>query len=63
MELPYINGKTIKTILTIGCDGSTDEVRIIFTDGSTLVFTGETIRLRLEPAPAIVSAQSKWLGE
>lgn len=61
-ELPYINGKTIKTIATIGSDGSIDEVRITHSDGSILIITGEYIRVRLEQAALTSSASSVSSG-
>lgn len=63
-ELPYINGKTIKTISTLESSGSIDEVRIIFTDGVALALTGEYIKLRLEPVnyTSAVSAVSSGLA-
>lgn len=61
MELPYLSGKTIKTISAIESDGSIDEVRITHSDGAVLIITGEYIKIRFEPAqpqPAHVSAVS-----
>lgn len=73
-ELPYINGKTIKTISTMGRYGSIDEVRIAFTDGAilvlSLVLSGECIRLTLEtvaietqPAQPTITGTTRWAGE
>lgn len=64
MELPYIQGKTIKTISTFGSDGSIDEVRLAHSDGSILIITGEYIRVRLEQAAptSSVSAASSGLA-
>lgn len=61
-NLPAINDKTVKSVITRNGNGHTEEVRITFRDGSALVFTG-VIKVRWEPAPTIVTAQSKWPGE
>lgn len=58
MELPYLSGKTIKTISTIGCNGIVDEVHITFTDGQTLVISGPHINLSLFPAASEEPAAS-----
>lgn len=69
MELPYLSGKTIKTISIIESSGSVDEVRLTHSDGSILIITGEYIKVRLEPvvvktqAAATVSPRSEWPGE